>query len=494
MLAWEAAAGLAAYWVTVRSVAWIVRQPWWVVRAGWVVVPALCLQFVAWGVIRAAPPALRGGINAPWPVAAAWAVGVLAIAAVAADPAPRSGDEGDASRFGCLGYGLVLLIATTYLMASAPGWEFISTLVACVGMLVASVLVRFVRELWIPRASSVVLDEFAPLSDETMPGTLGDGAVRAYAGPYTARPVAWPQWPADPGAWFVEALQDVAGPNGELRRPAELAKEFEIIVPYAEPVPAGYARMGTLPAGLQTTREYWGKWLSRLTCSAAGLSVGALVAASLAGQGAVALLAWALGIIGVWMISAVVGGSPRLARLGAIADVVALIAEVPDIPIWSVPEPWRNVTVTALLADVPASMPCKQTCHACLGSGHAQTTHPVAVVVQEAHTTTEWVPSVGSEGGREVTVHHPEIRRTQWVPDQCSTCDGEGYTVGEWPSAVVREHALGITAWVSTLVAREPSIQDGIQARNERLASARAEAERWKATAESRSNQRLTPA
>ena len=65
MLAWEAAAGLAAYWATSRSVAWIVRQPWWVVRAGWVVVPALCLQFVAWGVIRAAPPALGGGINAP---------------------------------------------------------------------------------------------------------------------------------------------------------------------------------------------------------------------------------------------------------------------------------------------------------------------------------------------------------------------------------------------------------------------------------------------
>ncbi len=494
MLAWEAAAGLATYWVTVRSVAWIVRQPWWVVRAGWVVVPALCLQFVAWGVIRAAPPVLGGGINAPWPVAAAWAVGVLAIAAVAADPAPRSGDEGDASRFGCLGYGLVLLIATTYLMASAPGWAFISTLAACVGMLVASVLVRFVRELWIPRASSVVLDEFAPLSDSTVLSDLRDGTGPAYAGPHTARPVEWPQWPADPSAWFVEALQDVAGPNGELRRPAELAEEFEIILGYAEAVPSGYARMGTLPAGLQTIREYWGNWLSRLTCSAAGLSVGALVAAGLAGQGAVALLAWALGIMSVWMISAVVGGSPRLARLGAIVEAVSLIAEAPDIPVWSVPEPWRNLTAAALLADIPASMPCKQTCHACRGSGQARTTHSVKVVVQKAHTTTEWVPSVGSEGGREVTVHHPEIRRTQWVPDKCPPCDGEGYTVGEWPSVVVREHALGITAWVSTLVAREASIRDGIQARNERLASARAEAERWKAVAESRSNKRLTPA
>ena len=157
-------------------------------------------------------------------------------------------------------------------------------------------------------------------------------------------------------------------------------------------------------------------------------------------------------------------------------------------------ERWRDVTVAVLLADVPVSMPCKQTCHACLGSGHAQTTHPVEVVIQTAHTTTEWFPSVGSEGGREVTVHHPELRRTQWVPDQCPTCDGEGYTVGEWPSAVVREHALGITAWASTLVAREPSTRDGIQARNERLASARAEAERWKATAETRPKLRLTPA
>lgn len=66
----------------------------------------------------------------------------------------------------------------------------------------------------------------------------------------------------------------MAGPNGELGRPAELAEEFETLVGYAEPVPAGYARMGTLPAGLQTIREFWGNWLSRVTCSVAGLSIG----------------------------------------------------------------------------------------------------------------------------------------------------------------------------------------------------------------------------
>ncbi len=480
-MAVAAVGGLVAYWATVHSLQWLVRRPRWATYGDWVLVPALCFQLVAAGFVsHAAPPVAGGGPNIPWPASVAWALGLLAIAAEVADRAPQSAAPMGPS---CTGYGLLLLVGMTYGVAGVPVWEIFLTLTATAGMLLASLLVRWVREQRVPRAASAILEEFGSRSDDAAAGNPETANV-IYPGPDAARRVEWPQWPADPGAWFVEALQEVAGPTGELARPEELARTFEAMTAYGGPMPPGYGQVGALPAGLQRITAYWGRWISRLTCSVAGVSVGALVAASLERQGALALLAWALGLVSLWMIGVVVARSPRLARLSAIAETADLVAQWPDIPAWAVPDPWRGLTADALLAAVPLPMPGKFPCRQCQGSGLGTTKHPVEVLVsEETHTTTQVARGGGEEGWTEVTVHHPEVWRTQWVPDRCPACEGKGHTVSEWPREAVQEHARSVAAWVSSLLSREPSIQEGIRVRNQRLSEARGEVQRWRAAA-----------
>jgi hypothetical protein len=477
MVAVSIVSGVAAAWAASWLLRLVYTWPGWRRWEDWFLVPAALMQLLALGLVGA-EVAGRPSARLWLAVLLMWAVGLVVLGAVAGRPDPDASDP-SADHTGSAGllYGFALLIGITYMVMGVSGQTVPATVGATLVLVAVGFVVRGVRDLRVPRPSAAVLEQYG---DGTMPEDARRQPEDVWApGPDAARPVRWPVWPDSPTAWFLDAVQDPTGPTGELPETAELEERAAFFRQYAGAAPSDYAAVGPLPDRLDSTRRYWAEVQSRLTRGATALWVGGMTALGVAGASDGAVFCWALGLITVGILTTIVESSPRMRQLSLIHRTLARISQGIVIPSWDVPERWQTITVPELTAAVPPDTSHRMVCAKCGGTGSAPTRHRQDVLVEPEHTSQQWVPNVGSEGGREVTMHHAARWRTEWVADPCPACEGEGTLRGPWTPRDLSAQAAAVVAVVQRLANARPQIQAGIRERNQRLVQAQAAVKQW---------------